>query len=63
MTLSSQRTLHAILVVLAVGVALRFWQWYARTSMWLDEIWLAQNFRDRGLGELLATPLSSGKPR
>jgi hypothetical protein len=27
--------------------------------MWLDEIWIAQNLRDRGLGELLFQPLAN----
>jgi hypothetical protein len=35
------------------------WQWSAQTTMWLDEIWIAQNLRDRGMGELLFEPLAN----
>lgn len=38
---------------------MRLWQWSAQTAMWLDEIWIGQNVRDRGIGELLFEPLAN----
>jgi hypothetical protein len=43
---------------LTLGAGLRIWQWSAGTSMWYDELRIAQNVRDRGLGELLFEPLA-----
>ena len=44
---------------LALGVALRLQQWRAATSMWLDELYIALNVRERGLLELLSAPLDN----
>ena len=44
---------------IGLGVAMRLWQWSARAAMWLDEIWVAQNIRDRGIRELLFEPLAN----
>lgn len=46
-------------VPLALGVALRIWQWTAQRSLWIDELWIAQNVRDRDLGRLLFEPLAN----
>lgn len=42
---------------LLLGAVLRTWQWAAATSLWVDELWIVQNVRDRGLAELLSRPL------
>ena len=47
-----------ILVFMAIGAGLRLWQYFANTSMWLDEIRVAQNVLDRSAWDLLTTPLS-----
>jgi hypothetical protein len=48
---------RGLMAVTLAGVALRLWQYLADTSLWLDEIALAQGVLDRGLRELLASPL------
>ena len=53
---SAQR--RAVLVFLCLGVALRFWQWLADGTLWLDEIVLARNILSRSLGELVTQPLA-----
>jgi hypothetical protein len=48
------RTLISIAVL---GALLRIRQYVAGRSMWLDEIFLAESLRDKGLTDLLTTPL------
>jgi hypothetical protein len=55
----SWRNLVLVGLPICLGVAMRVWQWSAQTAMWLDEIWLAQNLRDRGMGGLLFEPLAN----
>lgn len=47
-----------MLVILLAGAALRFWQWGAEGSLWLDEIALARNVEARSVGELVSYPLA-----
>ncbi|HEY8794327.1 MAG TPA: glycosyltransferase family 39 protein [Gemmatimonadaceae bacterium] len=44
--------------ILAVGVALRVWQYLANMSMWFDELSIARNVSERSLGQLLGQPLA-----
>ncbi|HEY1269205.1 MAG TPA: hypothetical protein VGH16_18245 [Candidatus Binatia bacterium] len=44
--------------LILIGAALRLWQYAADTSLWLDEIALAENVLQRPLGELLTAPLA-----
>jgi hypothetical protein len=46
-----------IAILLAVGVALRLWQYLADTSMWFDELSIARNITERSLTELMTQPL------
>lgn len=59
-SLKSEVTRTSLMVgaALVLGASLRIWQWSAGTSMWYDELRIAQNVRDRGLGELLLEPLA-----
>ncbi|MGE5277198.1 MAG: hypothetical protein ACM3SU_09400 [Acidobacteriota bacterium] len=50
----SRRALGALV---AAGALLRLWQYAGNTSLWLDEIALAENILHRPLGKLLFTPL------
>ncbi len=47
----------AVGLLLALGAALRLWQYAADTSLWLDELAVARNVINRSLPELLLTPL------
>ena len=48
----------AILVaVLAIGVAMRVWQYAADVSLWFDELSVARNLHDRSLAALMLRPL------
>ncbi|MBC7929155.1 MAG: glycosyltransferase family 39 protein, partial [Rubrivivax sp.] len=47
----------ALMVVIAVGVALRLWQYAANTSLWFDEIALADGILTLDLWNLLTAPL------
>ena len=49
--------LAACLAIIAFGVGLRTIQYAARGSMWLDELAIAINIRDRSLAGLLLRPL------
>ena len=51
---------YAALVVVAVGIALRLWQYLADASLWVDEAALARNIVDRSPAGLLA-PLDYGQ--
>ncbi|MDB4910605.1 MAG: hypothetical protein JWO39_1428 [Gemmatimonadetes bacterium] len=53
-SLRSNRVIYAIL---AIGVALRVWQYLADTSMWFDELSIARNITERSLPQLLSQPL------
>jgi 4-amino-4-deoxy-L-arabinose transferase-like glycosyltransferase len=44
--------------IILIGVGLRVWQYSAGTSLWLDELAVAQNVVSRPLGELLSSPLA-----
>ena len=54
---SSPRNERILWALVAVGVALRVWQYLADTSMWFDELSIARNITERSLGELLTQPL------
>jgi hypothetical protein len=43
--------------LLAIGVALRAWQYLADTSMWFDEFSIARNITERSFSQLLSHPL------
>jgi len=43
--------------LVALGVALRLWQYLADTSMWFDELSIARNITERSLPQLLTQPL------
>jgi hypothetical protein len=47
-----------ILAFTVVGVALRIWQYIAATSLWVDELAVAQNVISRPLPQLLFNPLA-----
>jgi hypothetical protein len=47
-----------VLVLLAVGVVLRLWQWLGDGSLWLDEIVLSRNILARSIAELTTEPLA-----
>jgi hypothetical protein len=44
-------------VVLAVGAALRLWQYFGKTSLWVDELGIVANVLGRPLRALLVEPL------
>ncbi|HEU5218522.1 MAG TPA: hypothetical protein VFU23_07675 [Gemmatimonadales bacterium] len=46
-----------VTVLVVVGIALRFWAYAARPSLWLDEILLSRNIIDLPLIDLLTKPL------
>src|SRR5476651_2330731 len=48
----------AIALLLAAGAALRLWQYFAQTSLWVDEIAVAENVIHTPLGSLLGQPLA-----
>jgi hypothetical protein len=54
---SATRLRVAALVLVAVGLMLRTWQYSADLSLWLDEIAVARNVIERPLGRLLFAPL------
>jgi hypothetical protein len=49
---------RVLLGLVALGVALRLYQWAADGSLWLDEISLARNFAALSLAELVTQPLA-----
>ena len=51
-----ERTAVALLV--AAGAALRLWQYLAKTSLWIDEIAVAENVIHTPLASLLGQPLA-----
>jgi len=54
--LPRERTAIALLVF--AGAALRLWQYFARTSLWIDEIAVAENVIHTPLASLLGQPLA-----
>jgi len=46
-----------VLALLAIGVALRVWQYLGDMSLWFDELSIARNVYERTLGELMTEPL------
>ncbi|MGD8279320.1 MAG: glycosyltransferase family 39 protein [Gemmatimonadota bacterium] len=53
----TKRTPLLVAAALVLGAVLRIVQWSAGTSMWLDELQIARNVRDRALPALLFEPL------
>ena len=49
---------YATWTVAFIGVGLRVWQYAAGTSLWLDELAVAQNVVSRPVGKLLSSPLA-----
>ena len=47
-----------LVLLLLAGAALRLWQYFANTSLWIDEIALAENVSHSPLGALLGEPLA-----
>ena len=47
-----------LIALVVIGAILRLWQYAGNTSLWGDEIALAQNILERPLGELLTAPLA-----
>lgn len=43
--------------LVAAGIALRLWQFFARSALWTDEATIANNIVDRSLKELITAPL------
>ncbi|NNK61888.1 MAG: hypothetical protein HKO98_01665 [Gemmatimonadetes bacterium] len=54
------RTSRAALALLAIGAAVRIWGWASHDALFLDELFLALNLRERSLLEML-TPLAYGQ--
>lgn len=50
-----------VVVLIGIGWLLRGRQYLFNRSLWLDEAYLAVNFMDRDLGQLLFEPLSNGQ--
>jgi 4-amino-4-deoxy-L-arabinose transferase-like glycosyltransferase len=50
-----------ILALIAVGVALRVWQYLDSAALWFDEIMLARNLVDRPLYALIMMPLDDNQ--
>jgi hypothetical protein len=48
----------AVVVLVCAGAGLRLWQYFANTSLWIDEIALAENVLHRPLPALLREPLA-----
>ncbi len=48
----------SLVAILFAGAALRLWQYLGNTSLWIDEIALAENVLRRSLSALLARPLA-----
>lgn len=44
--------------IVAIGLALRVWQYLADMSMWFDELSIARNVSERSLDQLLGQPLA-----
>src|SRR5450432_733104 len=56
---SSSQGLERILTALvALGIALRLWQYLADLSMWFDELSIARNITERSFAQLLGQPLA-----
>ena len=51
------RTLRVVLAVLLLGAVLRSVQYFAGIDLWHDELAVARNVADRGLGDLVSRPL------
>ena len=54
---ASPRSRRVAVLLVAIGVALRLWQYAADTSFWLDEIAIARNVESRSLWRLISEPL------
>ncbi len=52
------REATALVLLLIVGASLRLWQYLARTSLWVDEIAVAENVIHTPLSSLLGKPLA-----
>ena len=46
-----------IATLLAIGVALRVWQYLGDTSLWFDELSIARNIQERTFAQLMTQPL------
>jgi dienelactone hydrolase len=46
-----------IATLLAIGVALRVWQYLGDTSLWFDELSIARNIHERTFAQLMTQPL------
>ena len=55
---SSLRRDMLLPAIVAIGLALRVWQYLADMSMWFDELSIARNVGERSLGQLLGQPLA-----
>jgi hypothetical protein len=55
--LRTRRTVMVVVILLAIGVALRVWQYAADMSLWFDELSIARNLHERSVGALLLQPL------
>ncbi|MDQ2765814.1 MAG: glycosyltransferase family 39 protein [Gemmatimonadota bacterium] len=53
----SPRNERILWALVAIGVALRTWQYLSDTSMWFDELSIARNITERSFGQLLSQPL------
>ena len=50
-----------LLVLVAVGIGLRLWQYLADPSLWVDEIFVTTNILGRPMSQLLFSPLDYGQ--
>lgn len=50
-----------LLGLVVIGASLRLWQYFANTSLWSDEIFVAANILDRSMRQLLTSPLAYGQ--
>jgi hypothetical protein len=60
-TLTSDPVSIVIGLAIAIGVIARLWQFLGHSSLWLDELALAENILGRPLGHLLGKPLAIGQ--
>ena len=52
---------YVLLALVAIGVALRLWQYLASTSLWVDEVFVTTSILDRPMRQLLTVPLAYGQ--